>query len=254
MNRKTILLVCLGISLLGAGLGADGPSLRVAAASPASAVSLQLEMRALWEDHITFTRNYIISALAGLQDKDAVAARLLRNQDEIGSALEPYYGRPFADRFASLLRAHITIAAEVVATAQAGDQEGLKRAQAKWSANGAEISSSLSKANPYWSREVVADMLRDHLALTTQEVSARLSQDWKGDIENYDELHAHMLMFADFLALGVSKQFPKKLDAASLDGVGEKRHPWTLDVGDESAPFMAEPARSGAGLTRFVRL
>ena len=49
-------------------------------------------MRVLWEEHITYTRNYIISALAGLPDTDAVAQRLLRNQDDIGNAIKPFYG------------------------------------------------------------------------------------------------------------------------------------------------------------------
>src|SRR6185436_8280340 len=53
---------------------------------------LKTAMRKLWEDHITYTRNYIISALGELGDKDAVAKRLLKNQDEIGDAIKPYYG------------------------------------------------------------------------------------------------------------------------------------------------------------------
>ena len=44
------------------------------------ATGLKMAMRQLWEEHITFTRNYIISALADLPDGDAVAKRLLKNQ------------------------------------------------------------------------------------------------------------------------------------------------------------------------------
>ena len=49
-------------------------------------------MRKLWEDHITYTRGYIVSALADLPDTNAVATRLLKNQDDIGDAIKPYYG------------------------------------------------------------------------------------------------------------------------------------------------------------------
>ena len=44
-------------------------------------------MRKLWEDHVTWTRLFIVSAAAGLPDKDATTARLLQNQTDIGDAV-----------------------------------------------------------------------------------------------------------------------------------------------------------------------
>ncbi len=43
-----------------------------------SAVDLRMDMRKLWEDHITYTRGFIISSVAGLDDTGKVAERLLR--------------------------------------------------------------------------------------------------------------------------------------------------------------------------------
>ena len=62
---------------------------------------LRTSMRKLWEDHIEYTRNYIISALA---DLDAVAKRLLKNQDDIGNAIASYYGGEAGKKLSSLLR------------------------------------------------------------------------------------------------------------------------------------------------------
>lgn len=121
------------------------------AATPA--VELTMAMRVLWEEHITYTRNYIISALAGLPDTDAVAQRLLRNQDDIGNAIKPSYGDAAGNKLSALLHEHIAIATEVV---------------------------------------------------------GRLTKDWAGDIKSYDDGHAHMLMFADMLTDGITKQFPAK--------------------------------------------
>jgi hypothetical protein len=36
---------------------------------------LRLTMRKLWEEHVMYTRNYIISSLAGLEDADKVTER-----------------------------------------------------------------------------------------------------------------------------------------------------------------------------------
>lgn len=171
---------------------------------------LKAAMRKLWEEHITYTRNYIISALADLPDTDAVAKRLLQNQDDIGAAIKPYYGDAAGDKLAALLRDHITIATEVVKAAKAGDQPQLTAAQGKWSANGKDIAAFLDGANPHWSQKDLEAMLQKHLDLTTGEVVARLGKDWVADIKAYDEGHAHMLMFADMLTDGIAKQFPAK--------------------------------------------
>jgi hypothetical protein len=191
------------------GLGAH-PALSASpgvSASKTSRVELRSAMRKLWEDHITYTRNYIISALGNLEDKDIVAQRLLRNQDDIGDAIQPYYGADAGKKLATLLRDHIMIATEVVAAAKAGDTAKLTAAQSKWSANGKEIAAFLSHANPNWPRRDLESMLQKHLDLTTGEVVARLKKDWAGDVRSYDEGHVHMLMFADALTDGIVKQF-----------------------------------------------
>ena len=51
-------------------------------------------MRRLWEDHITWTRLFIVSASADLPDTPATTQRLLRNQQDIGDAIKPFYGAP----------------------------------------------------------------------------------------------------------------------------------------------------------------
>jgi hypothetical protein len=173
-------------------------------------VELRLAMRKLWEDHITWTRMYIVSALAGLEDVDKVAERLLQNQEDLGNAVKPYYGEEAGTKLTKLLKEHIMIATEVVKAAQGGKAAELTKAQAKWAANGDEIAAFLSGANPHWPKPVLADMLRKHLEYTTAEVVCRLKKDWGGDIAAYDKGHVHMLMFADALTKGIIKQFPEK--------------------------------------------
>lgn len=175
-----------------------------------SAVELKTAVRKLWEDHITWTRMYIVSALAGLEDAGEVAKRLLANQDDLGNAIKPYYGNEAGAKLAALLRDHILVATEVVKAAKAGIGPDLTAAQKKWTANADEMAAFLSKANPNWPLSAVSDMLHKHLALTTDEVVSRLKKDWAGDVAAYDKGHDHMLMFADIMAEGIVKQFPDK--------------------------------------------
>lgn len=173
-------------------------------------VGLKDAMRKLWEDHITYTRNYIISALADLEDVDAAAGRLLKNQDDIGDAIKQYYGEETGKRLANLLRGHIVMATEVVKAAKMGNNEDLDKASKKWNSNADEIAVFLSGSNPNWAKKDLTEMLYKHLELTTGEVVSRLKKDWPADIGYYDSGHTHMLMFADVLTDGIVKQFPDK--------------------------------------------
>ncbi|WP_198008843.1 acetylglutamate kinase [Methylocystis rosea] len=153
------------------------------------ATAVRMAMRKLWEDHITYTRGYIVSALADLPDTSAVATRLLKNQDDIGNAIKPYYGENAGEKLSALLRDHILIATEVVNAAKNGDKSGLKEAQQKWTDNGKDIAAFLSGANPDWSKRDLEEMLQKHLDLTAAEAVGRLNKDWTADIKAYDDGH-----------------------------------------------------------------
>ena len=179
-------------------------------AATQSAAALRMDMRQLWEEHIVYTRNYIISGLAGLEDAGMVAERLLKNQDDIGNAIKPLYGEAAGKKLSALLRDHILIAADIVKAANAGDSAGIAEGEKKWHRNADDIADFLSSANPNWPKPVLTDMLYKHLDFTTTEVVSRVKKDWAADIEAYDKGHGHMLMFADALTNGIVKQFPKK--------------------------------------------
>jgi hypothetical protein len=169
------------------------------------------DMRLLWEDHIVWTRMYLVSAIAGLPDTEATAGRLLRNQADIGDAIRPFYGDAAGDQLTALLRDHILIAVDLVAAAKAGDAAGLTDAQARWQANADAIAAFLSDANPrHWPRDEMAAMMRLHLETTTAEALARLHGDWAADIVAYDAVQAHILRMADMLSDGIIGQFPER--------------------------------------------
>jgi len=176
-----------------------------------SASDLRNGMRKLWLDHTTYTRSYIISAVAGLGDVPTVTQRLLRNQDDIGNAVKPIYGDEAGKKLSALLRDHILVAAEVVKAAKANDAKGVDAGQKKWRANADDLATFLSGANPAWKKPALTDMLYKHLDFVTAQVVARIKQDWPADIKAFDTGNEHMLMFADMLSEGIIKQNPKKV-------------------------------------------
>ncbi len=192
---------------------AAAPIMAQPAAAPMSVSDLRAAMRKLWEDHITWTRVYIIDALANLPDANAAAARLLKNQDDIGNAIVPFYGAAAGTKLTGLLKDHINIATEVVKAAKANNAAQVATQQQRWSANGDQIAAFLNSANPAWPRATVREALQKHLDFTTQEAVSRLHSDWNADIAAYDANHDHMLMFADMLTNGIVQQFPARFAA-----------------------------------------
>ena len=174
-------------------------------------MALHDAMRKLWEDHIIWTRVFIISAAADLPDKASATDRLLQNQVDIGNAIKPYYGDAAGDKLTALLKEHITTAAEIVTAAKAGDKAKQDDATKRWLANADQIADFLSNANPKnWPQGEMRKMMRDHLSLTTEEVVARLQNNWAADIAAFDKVHDQILHMADMLAAGIVKQHSAK--------------------------------------------
>lgn len=166
------------------------------------------DMRKLWEDHVTWTRLYIISALEDLADKGATTNRLLQNQTDIGNAIKPFYGEAAGDALTALLKDHILIAAELMDAVKTGDTARSNSAGTRWNANADAIAEFLSGANPRnWAPADMKSMMREHLSATTVEVVARLKKDWEGDVRAYDEVHKQILHMADMLSGGIISQF-----------------------------------------------
>jgi nuclear transport factor 2 (NTF2) superfamily protein len=167
-------------------------------------------MRDLWADHVVWTRAYIVAAVANDPGASSALERLKRNQEELGGAIAPYYGAAAGTRLTALLKEHISIAGELVAAAKAKDDAKVRDADARWHRNAEDIATFLSDANPNWSRADLVRMLNEHLALTTQEATLRLQQNWREDIATFDRIYDQAMAMADALSSGVIRQFPAR--------------------------------------------
>ncbi len=169
-------------------------------------------MRTLWEDHIVWTRQYIVSAATAsgdLADIGPTTDRLLANQADIGDALRVFYGDAAGDQVTALLRDHILTAARLIAAAKSGDSAGVESASADWYVNAHDIAVALNGLNPrQWALADLDTMMKDHLDLTLEEAVARLQGRYADDVAAYDKVHAEILEMADMLSDGIVAQFP----------------------------------------------
>jgi hypothetical protein len=214
-RHRRLIALALGASLV---LGAVAAGTAATAHSPSSHGALGARaafhdaMRKLWEDHITWTRQFIVSAgtePGNLPDLQPTVDRLLANQADIGAAIAPYYGEDAGAQLTALLRTHILTAADLLAAAKAGDAAATEEASDRWYANAHDIAVFLHDANPsQWPLADLDAMMKSHLDLTLEEAVARLEGRYADDIAAYDKVHADMLEMADMLSDGIVAQFP----------------------------------------------
>jgi hypothetical protein len=176
---------------------------------------VRLALRKLWSDHVIWTRQYIVAAVAGTPDTNAAAGRLLKNQEDIGAAVAGFYGDAAGSKLTALLKEHIMIAVDLVAAAKSDDQGAFAKHDARWTANAGEIAKFLAGANPNWPEKDLVDLLSLHLKLTKDEAVARITGDWAADVKAFDDIFNEIMVLADALNDGIAAQFPEKFRAAA---------------------------------------
>lgn len=174
-------------------------------------VQLDEGMRKLWEDHIQLTRMFIIEFAGNLPATSTTAARLLKNQEDIGNAIKPYYGDAAGNQLTALLKAHIVGAVDLLNAAKSGDQARIASSSAAWYANGQQIADFLSSANPTnWPQGMMREHMKEHLDTTLTEATHQLQGNYGAAMDDYDIVTGKILQLADVLTRGIIAQFPDK--------------------------------------------
>lgn len=172
---------------------------------------LRANMRVLWSDHALWTRNVIINIVDGAPGTTEAVNRLLTNQEDIGDAIKPYYGDSAGDALTTLLKEHITTAADILVAARDDNTVAYDAALTLWYVNGDEIATFLNTANPEnWHLEHWKTMMKTHLDLTLEEAAARLARNYSADVQAYDKVYDELMLMSDMLSEGIALQFPDK--------------------------------------------
>jgi len=167
-----------------------------------SQVGILIELRKLWEQHVFWTRSFIISTAAGLGDLDAVTRRLMRNPADFAVLFRRFYGNETAASFEDLLSNHLQIGGDLVKAAKNNDVTGADAARRKWYENADEIAAFLASVNPCWDEETWKRLLYNHLEMTEKEASLRLAGRYEEDVAIFDVIEAEALKMADYMFCG----------------------------------------------------
>ncbi|MBH1940049.1 LysM peptidoglycan-binding domain-containing protein [Mobilitalea sibirica] len=165
-------------------------------------------MRMLWNQHVAWTRMAVMGIVHDLPETDMMIQRLLRNPQDFANVLASFYGEEEAQRFEELFSQHITIAADLVRAAKAGDTAAVQEAEQRWYENADEIASYLASLNPNWHEEDWSAMMNEHLDLLGENVTNMVAGNYEESINGYDDVEAQALEMADIMAEGLYEQFP----------------------------------------------
>ena len=145
-------------------------------------------MRLLWVQHSEWTRMTINSLIQNLPDLAPTQQRLLRNPKDFAKALRVLYGDRAASEFERLLTEHLTLAADLVKAAMAGETEAAAEIEKRWYENADEIAELLGSINPYWSVNAWKRMLHEHLRLVKEEAVDIMEKKYQKGIQYFYSL------------------------------------------------------------------
>lgn len=196
----------------------------VAACDPAPPLSTQMRtssetvlykgMQTLWQQHMEWTYAAVVAIANDAPNVTDTANRLMKNQEDIGNAIKPYYGNDAGTALTALLKAHISGAVDILVAAKSGDTAAENAAVTAEYANAKAIGDFLSEANPHnWSKASMEDMMKAHIDQTLVYATDMLTGHYAEAIDDYGLAEAHMIEMGDMLSAGIIAQFPDKFTA-----------------------------------------
>ena len=178
------------------------------APAPVSAAATQDALRDLWIGHVFWVRSVAVATIDGNKPAAKSAEdQVVANAKQIAGAIEPFYGKPAADKLFGLLAGHYGAIKEYL------DARGKPAQDAAWKkigANAEEIAVFLSGANPNLPKDTLLALLVAHGGHHVQQIGQLRAKDYAGEAQTWQHMTQHMYVIADALTGAIAKQFPAK--------------------------------------------
>lgn len=168
-------------------------------------VKLKIGMRRLWEEHIIWTRQLIVDITGNLASIDKTLDRLLKNQEQIGNYIKPFFGDIAGNNLTILLKNHIIITSDLLYAIKTNNITNITILEEQWMISVENISTLFSTTNVCYSQNELIDMFNTYLILIKYQFIARMSKDYNADIMYFDMGLHQILTISDYLTKCIIK-------------------------------------------------
>lgn len=175
------------------------------------AVQTDNALRDLWVGHVFWVRNVVIETMAGNQAAATAAENeVVANARRIAASIEPFYGKPAADKLFGLLAGHYGAVKQYLDATIANNITKQDAATQEMARNFEEIAVFLSGANSNLPVATLRDMLQAHGDHHTQAILQLRDKQYNKEAQTWEGMKNHMYALADALTGALAKQFPAK--------------------------------------------
>ncbi|MES2047232.1 MAG: hypothetical protein V4447_02445 [Pseudomonadota bacterium] len=213
-SRTTLLSVMFPMLIIAApsSVLAHGAEVHLGAELSANKLlQADASLRNLWLEHSFWVRNVVIATYAG--DTAAITAaenEAVNNARQIAAAMEPFYGKPAADKLFTLLAGHYGAVKQYLDATRNNQAAAQELARTSMFSNAEQLAIFLSSANPNLPIDAVRGMLLAHGGHHISQITQLRDRQYAEEAQTWGEMKNHMYAIADALAQAIATQFPAK--------------------------------------------
>jgi hypothetical protein len=198
------------VALLGAGHTASALAAEMGHHGAMSS-DLRTGLNSLFREHVFLAAAATGAALAGRDGEfKAAAGALDANSIDIAKAIGAVYGAGAEQAFLPLWRKHIGFVVDYTVGVATKDDAKKNKAVTDLVQYTQDFGAFLASANPNLPKDVVANLVKDHVLALKDVIDAQATGDMNKTFMAIRSAAGHMGMIADPLAAAIVKQFPER--------------------------------------------
>ena len=207
---KNVVGAAMMVALLGAGHTARALAAEMSHHGAMSS-DLRTGLNSLFREHVFLAAAATGAALAGRDGEfKAAAGALDANSIDIAKAIGAVYGAGAEQAFLPLWRKHIGFVVDYTVGVATKDDAKKNKAVTDLVQYTQDFGAFLASANPNLPKDVVANLVKDHVLTLKDVIDAQATGDMNKTFMAIRSAAGHMGMIADPLAAAIVKQFPER--------------------------------------------